>query len=110
MNFSIFLAALKAAALAAASSFGTAFAAGLSVIGVGFLADERAIAVKVMDKFHATLDSNHTAGMGELAAIEGAMTAAFNEFCHDEAAEFVKEADAIITLLGSSAKSAAGLK
>lgn len=109
MNLSIFIAALKAALLAKLTSFGAAFMAGLSVIGMGFVADERAIGVACMAKFHDAHDAAAKAGKTELEAIEEAATAAYNEFCSDQAKEFWKECDAIITLLKSSAQSAAGL-
>lgn len=109
MDLSIFINALKAAILAKLTSFGAAFLAGFSVIGMGFLADEKAIGVAVMEKFHATYDTSKAAGKSEIDCIEEAATAAWNEFCSDEGKEFWKEADAIITLLKSSAQSAAGL-
>jgi hypothetical protein len=109
MDISIFAAALKAAIMAKLTSFGAAFMAGLSVIGMGFLADERAIGVAVMEKFHATHDAAVAAGKSQIDAIEEAATAAYNEFCSDQTKEFWKESDAIITLLKSSAQSAAGL-
>lgn len=109
MDLSIFINALKAAILAKLTSFGAAFLAGFSVIGMGFLADEKAIGVAVMAKFHDTYAAAKTSGKDEIDCIEEAATAAYNEFCHDEVLEFKKEADAIITLLKSSAQSAAGL-
>lgn len=110
MSVSAILAALKAAVLSIATSVGAAFASGLTTIGIGFLADERAIGVKVFQVFHDSYEAAKAAGKSELDAIEEAGTAAFNTFCHEEATEFVKEADALITLLVSSFKSAAGLK
>lgn len=109
MNLSVFIAALEAAVLARLSSFGTAFAAGLGAIGIGFLAHERTIGVNVMAKFHDTYTAKKAAGESEINAIEEAATAALNEFCADEAKEFTDEARAIITLLKSSAQSAANL-
>jgi NADH:ubiquinone oxidoreductase subunit K len=106
MDFTVLLAALKAAVIAKLASIGAAFAAGFSTIAIGFAADERAIGAAVMAKFHESLDAAHKAGVSEVDAIEQAATAAYNEFCHDEVVEFRKEADAIITLLRSSFMSA----
>jgi hypothetical protein len=109
MNLSAFLASLAAAILAQLTSVGAAFAAGLGTIAIGFLSHERDIGNKVMDKFHTTLIAAQAAGKSNIDAIEEAATAAYNEFCHDEVNEFKDEANAIITLLVSSAKSAAGI-
>lgn len=110
MNFTIILAALKSAVMTAVASIGASFLSGLSVIGQGFSNDERAIGAKVQQKFHDVMDAALAAGKSEIDAIEEGATAAYNEFCHDEVTEFKAEASAIITLLASSLKSAAGLK
>ncbi len=110
MDLSVIIGALKAAVLSIASSVGAAFASGLTTIGMGFLAHERTIGANVMAKFHDTYAEAKASGVGEIDAIEQAATASYNEFCHAEVVEFKAEAEAIITLLTSSLKSAAGLK
>lgn len=110
MNISAFFASLGAALLARASSIGAALAAGFATIVMSFTGDERAILLNVKQVFHDEYQKRVAAGQSEIDAIEGAGTAAWNEFCNDEEKELVKEADAVITLLVSSAKSAANLK
>lgn len=110
MDFTIILAALKSAVMTAAASIGASFLSGLTVIGQGFANNERAIGAAVQKKYHDTMDASLAAGKSEIDAIEEGATAALNEFCHDEITEFKTEAQAIITLMQSSFKSAAGLK
>lgn len=104
------LAALRAAAATAVSSFGAALALGLNAIAAGFLPAEREILVKAKAAFMTAYDAKKATGASEIDAIEGAATACYNEFCHDEATFMVDEVKAVITLTVSSLKSAAGLK
>lgn len=110
MNIGAFFASLEAAILAKLSSVGAAVAAGFATIIMSFTADERTILINVKAVFSTEYRNRIGQGQSEIDAIEGAATAAWNQFCHDEALEFTKEADATITLLASAAKSAAGLK
>jgi hypothetical protein len=109
MTLTAFLQALAAALLTKLSSVGAALAAGFTAVVIGFTEDERAVLVEVKQTFLDEYNKRKAAGTSEIDAIEGAGTAAWNKFCADESAEMAKEADAIITLLVSSAKSAAGI-
>ncbi len=109
MNIGAFFASLGAALLARLSSVGAALAAGFSTIIMSWTGDQRGIALDVKEKFATSYQARKTAGASEIDSIEGAATDAFNTFCSDEKKEFVQEAGAIITLLESSAKSAAGI-
>lgn len=108
--FESLISTLRNAALNLAVSVGASLALGFSAIVAGFLSDEREVLLSVKKKFIEAYDALKASGSDEINAIEGAATAAYNEFCHDEAEVLVKEADAVITLLASSLKSAAGLK
>lgn len=110
MNIGAFFASLGAALLSRLSSVGAAVAAGFTTIIMSFTADERLILIDVKQTFHDEYQARIVKGSSEIDAIEGAATAAWNKFCHNEELEMVKEADATITLLASAAKSAAGLK
>lgn len=108
--FASIIAALKAIAQNAMDSVGAALLHGFSAIASGFLADERVILVNAKAKFSNSYEAAKTGGASELDAIETAATATLNQFCSDETAEMSKEVSAMVTLLVSSLKSAAGLK
>lgn len=108
--FASIIAALKAIATNAMDSVGAALMHGLSAIASGFAADERVILVNAKAKFSNSYEAAKAGGAGELDAIEQAATATLNQFVNDEKAEMAKEVDALVTLLVSSLKSAAGLK
>lgn len=108
--FASIIAMLKAIAINAMDSVGAALMSGLSAIASGFLADERLILVNAKATFSDSYGALKAEGKSDLDAIEGAATATLNKFCSDEKAEMAQEVSAIITLLVSSLKSAAGLK
>lgn len=108
--FASIIAALRAIATNAMDSVGAALMHGLSAIASGFLADERTILVNAKAKFSDSYEALKADGKSEIDAIEGAATATLNQFCADETAEMAKEVSALLTLLVSSLKSAAGLK
>lgn len=101
-----FFSALLAAVAAREASVGAAVLQGLAAIGIGWTNAQRGIAADVQDHFHSTYEAAKAAGDNEIDAIEKAVTSGFNTFCADEQAEFAKEADALLTLLESSAKAA----
>jgi hypothetical protein len=109
MNIEAYFASLGAALLARLSSVGAALAAGFATILMSFSSDERQMLLDVKQHFHDKYTELKAGGASEIDAIEGAGTAAWNTFCADETAIFNKEKDATITLLVSSAKSAAGI-
>ena len=109
MNIEAFFASLGAALLAKLSSVGASLAAGFSTIIMSFTTDQRTILLNVKQKFNDTYNAQVAAGSDTINAIENAATAAFNEFCADEKAEFSAEAGATITLLESAAKTAASI-
>ena len=108
--FASIIATLKAIAVNAMDSVGAALLNGFSAIASGFLADERPILVNAKAKFSDTYEALTAEGKSPLDAIEGAATATLNQFCADETAEMAAEVSALVTLLVSSLKSAAGLK
>lgn len=109
MNIGAFFASLGAALLARLSSVGAAVAAGFSTILMSFTADQRSILLDVKQTFSDKYSALKAAGGSEIDAIEGAATAAYNQFCGDETKEFRQEAAATITLLESAAKQAASI-
>lgn len=101
-----FFSALAAAVMAREASVGTAVIQGLAAIGIGWTNSQRGIAADVQDHFHAKYTAAKAAGASEIDAIEQAATSGYQTFCADETVLFAKEADALITLLESSAKAA----
>lgn len=84
------------------ASIGASFAAGLTVIALGFTTDQRSILTNVIAYWQAQYHAAVAAGKSGFGAIEAASLAALNEFASEEAAEGSKEVRAIITLLESS--------
>ena len=109
MNIGAFFASLGAALLAQLSSVGAAVAAGFATIVMSFTSDQRQIILNVKQKFADAYAAEQAQGKSELDSIEGAATAAYNEFCSEEGSEFGVEAGAVIILLESAAKQAAGI-
>ncbi|HEY2010513.1 MAG TPA: hypothetical protein VGH23_16105 [Rhizomicrobium sp.] len=110
MNILAFFQSLAASVLASLSSVGAALAQGFATVVMSFTVDQQGILVKVKAKFVSSYQARlAVAGTSQVDAIEGAATDAYNEFCSDESAEFSQECGALITLLESAAKSAAGI-
>jgi len=101
-----FLAGLAATLLQSAESIGGALISAWSQIALQFSADERAILIKVKQKWVDTYNAQKTAGASEIDAIENASTAAYNEFCADESDEFNKVKAGVIASVEYAAKSA----
>lgn len=86
------------------ASVGAAFLGSMATIGAHFTMDQRAIGVKVIAFWQAKMAEAKAAGASEISAIESASTAAYNEFCAEEGAEFTDFADSVITQLKIAGK------
>lgn len=104
-----FLAGLAATLLQGVESVGGALIAAMDQIFLQFTNDERGILIKVKQKWVDSYNAALAGGATEVSAIKNASTAAYNEFCADEADEFNKVKGGIIAALEYAAKRSAGL-